>query len=169
MSMIWHWTICWQSDLLLLHLCSTSWIVFFCHYGALNLKYADPGTTPFTNTVRFPNPFFSPFTCHKTQTLHQWFSAMCQWDPRVAGFHSNEPLKWLFHWLVSILWLNMCKPVKSVDGETAKKNPKKQHSWAPTACGGKLTALQKAGVTENIKEKTLWLYWEEFPADACYK
>lgn len=45
MSMIWHLTIHWQSDLLLLHLCSTLWIVFFGHYGAFNLKFADSGTT----------------------------------------------------------------------------------------------------------------------------
>ena len=57
-------------------------------------------------------------------------SAMCQWDPRVAHFLS---LQWLFHWLVSILWLNMCKPVKSADGETGwiKKTNKKTAFLGP--------------------------------------
>lgn len=102
--------------------------LFFCHYSAFNLQFADLGTTP--TIVFFPNP--RPLTCHKTQTLHQWFSPMCQWDPRVAGLHSKEPLQWLFHWLVSMLWLNVCKPVKS----TEKK--KKTALLGLTACSWKL-------------------------------
>lgn len=111
----------------------------------------------------FPEPPFLPLTCHKTQTLHQWFSAMCQWDPRVARFHYIKPLQWIFHWLVSILWLNMCKPVKSADGEN-----KKTALLGPDSMWLKTTALPKAGVTVKILKKT-WLYWERFPADACYK
>ena len=114
MSMIWHLTIHWQSDLLLLHLCSTLWIVFFGHYGAFNLKFADSGTTL--------NLLFS--LLHVIKHKHYINgSAMCQWDPRVAGFLS---LQWPFHWLVSILWLNMCKPVKSADGKTVWIKNKQQ-------------------------------------------
>ena len=121
MSMIWHLTIHWQSDLLLLHLCSTLWIVFFGHYGAFHLKFADSGTT--LNLL--PPPLHVIKHKHYINS-----SAMCQWDPRVAHFLS---LQWLFHWLVSILWLNMCKPVKSADGETGwiKKTNKKTAFLGP--------------------------------------
>lgn len=94
---------------------------------------------------------FPPFTCRITQTLQPEFSAMCQWDPIVAGCPYKEPLEWIFHWLVSILWLNMCKPVKSADGKTrwmTKKN--KAALLGPDRMWLKTTALQKAGVTEKI-------------------
>lgn len=59
--MIWHLTICWQSDLLL-HLCSTLWIVVYCHYGAFKkLKFADSGSY----IACFPNPLLYVIHIHK--------------------------------------------------------------------------------------------------------
>lgn len=145
--MIWHLTI-WSFITFVQHFVR---IVFFCRHGALNLKFGDSGTLAIYLHCLFPKP-----PLHKTQTLHQWFSAMCLWDPRVAGFHYKEPLQWTFHWLVSTLWLNMCKPVKSADGETGWiKKTLTSALLGPFSMWLKSTALQEAGVTDLKKKDVI--------------
>lgn len=117
-----------------------------CLFGALNLKFADSGTTPFTYCS--PKP---PFTCDKTQTLHQRFSAMCPSDPRVAGFHYKGPPRWMIHWLVSIRRLNVCKPVRRADGKDwlNLKITEKNTLGSRQHVAENYRNYKKAGVTEQ--------------------
>lgn len=133
------------------HLYSTLWIVFFCHYVALNLRFADSGTKLFAYII-WPPPH------HKTQTLHQWLSARWQWDSRVAGLHHSQPF-----------WFNMCKPVRSAH-ETGGMN--KHCTPEPWQHVGEnyWTTKSRSDRKELKKKKTLIVsITKKDPADACYK
>lgn len=94
----------------------------------------------------------------------------------VRPMSSRFSFQWTTSVVVSLVSFHSvaeyAKPVKSADGETGWINikGKKTALLGPDSMWLKTTALQKAGVTEKIffQKKMMWLYWEKFPADACY-
>lgn len=98
----------------------------------------------------FPKPtFFPPLDVINMNTTSVVLShvSVGRQSSRFS-FQPTVTLWWLFHWLFSILWFNMCKPVKSADGESVKTLLGLNSMWLKT------TALQKAGVT-NEKDVTV--------------
>lgn len=76
-----------QADLVLLRLCCTLWIVFFCHCDALNLVCSFSYNTLTDSFLKTDPPPVIP-------TLHQWLSNLCQSDTGVASisFQQTSPV-----------------------------------------------------------------------------
>lgn len=117
-------------------LCGLSFFCCCCHYLALNVCWLKHNTVYLHNLHSTP-----PIHLIKHKYYISGFSYVAVRPERDQVFIITMTPQQPFHWSVSILWLSMCKPVKSAN-KTGCFN-KNLLSWASTACGWKLLNYKK--------------------------